>query len=445
MNQDIRELSCIEVLDLPIELIDPAPINVHAVESADDPEFVGLVESIRSNGIINRIIVREGEEGRRTIIDGHRRFYAAKAAGLETVPVEVLDADEAKAAILTVATNVQRRSNDPFLEAELIVWLRNSGLSNEEIATELGKSVTYVATHAKIADLTPAWRTLASKFKCTVDLLIKVARHTQELQNEVAEAAQIEDYDDGCEELAWADFEHLFASRMLKIASARFDTTACMNCKSNTGLRGLLFADETDGDAKCECASCYIRKNNEQVDAQINALREAGIPAIEVMGRYYVPNSWDAKNERDDKHPQAYVFKDGDLRCIAWSVPKEGKRTEAKTAEERKAAREERKAAKALAVTQESVRNSVNDALRHAAERLPTILGRIARSDGFAKWAERTMLKEYVGGCEYFTKALELIEKCGGPEAFGRAFGTSFSHDQLNAIGQENGEEAKNA
>lgn len=434
MNQDIRELSCIEVLDLPIELLDPAPINVHAVESADDPEFVGLVESIRSNGIINRIIVRDGECGRRTIIDGHRRFYAAKAAGLLTVPVEVLDADEAKAAILTVATNVQRRSNDPLLEAELIVWLRNSGLSNEDIATELGKSVTYVATHAKIADLTPAWRTLASKFKCTVDLLVKVARHSQELQNEVADDAQIEDYEAEEDELTWADFEHLFSMRMRKIASARFDTKPCMNCKSNTGLRGLLFADETDGDAKCECASCYIRKNNEQVDAQINALREAGMPAIEVMGRYYVPNSWDAKNERDDKHPQAYVFKDGDLRCIAWSVPKEGKKTDAKTAEERKAEREERKAAKALAATQESVRTSVNDALRHAAERLPTIIGRIARSDGFAKWAEKAMLKQYVGGCEYFTKALELIEKCGGPEAFGRAFGTKFSSEQIKAI-----------
>lgn len=443
MNQDIRELSCIEVLDLPIELIDPAPINVHAVESADDPEFVGLVESIRSNGIINRIIVREGEEGRRTIIDGHRRFYAAKAAGLLTIPVEVLDADEAKAAILTVATNVQRRSNDPLLEAELIAWLLKNGLSIEEVASELGKSANYVAIRAKLTDLTPAWRTLATKCRCTTDLLLKVARHTQELQNEVAEAAQIEDYEDEEDELTWADFEHLFASRMFRIYSARFDTKPCMNCKSNTGMRGLLFADETDGDAKCECASCYIRKNNEQVDAQINALREAGMPAIEVMGRYYVPNSWEAKNERDDKHTQAYVFKDGDLRCIVWSVPKEGKKTEAKTAEESRAAREERKAAKALAATQESVRTSVNDALRHAAERLPTILGRIARSDGFAKWAERSMLKQYVGGCEYFTKALELIEKCGGPEAFGRAFGTSFSSEQIKAIGNENGEEGE--
>lgn len=445
MNQDIRELSCIEVLDLPIGLLDPAPINVHAVESADDPEFVGLVESIRSNGIINRIIVREGEEGRRTIIDGHRRFYAAKAAGLLTVPVEVLDADEAKAAILTVATNVQRRSNDPLLEAELIAWLRNSGLSNEEIATELGKSVTYVAIHAKLTDLTPAWRTLATKCRCTTDLLLKVARHTQELQNEVAEEAQIEDYEDDGEELAWADFEHIFASRMFRISSARFDTAPCMTCQNNTGLQGLLFTDESDDNARCECASCYIRKNNEYVDKMIIALRAAGTPAIEVMGRYYVPKSWDMKNERDDKHTQAYFFKDGDFRYVVWSVPKEGKKTDAKTAEERKAAREERKAAKALAMTQESVRTSVNDALRHAAERLPTILGRIARSDGFAKWAEKAMLKKYVGGCQYFTKALELIEKCGGPEAFGRAFGTTFSRDQINAIGYENDEEAKDA
>lgn len=437
MNQDIRELSCIEVLDLPIELLDPAPINVHAVESADDPEFVGLVESIRSNGIIHRIIVREGEDGRRTIIDGHRRFYAAKAAGLATVPVEVLDADEAKAALLTVATNVQRRSNDPLLEAELISWLRLNGLSIEEVASELGKSAHYVAIRAKLTDLTPAWRTLATKCRCTTDLLLKVARHTQELQNEVAEAAQIEDYEDEGEELAWADFEHLFASRMLKIASARFDTAPCMTCQNNTGIQGLLFTDESDDNARCECASCYIRKNNEYVDKMIVALRAAGTPAIEVMGRFYVPNSWDMKNERDDKHTQAYFFKDGDLQCIAWSVPKEGRKTDSKTAEERKAAREERKAAKALAVTQESVRTSVNDALRHAAERLPTILGRIARSDGFAKWAEKAMLKQYVGGCEYFCKAVEFIEKCGGPEAFGRAFGTTFSAEQISAIGKE--------
>ena len=443
MNKDIRELSCIEVLDLPIELLDPAPINVHAVESADDPEFVGLVESIRSNGIINRIIVREGEDGRRTIIDGHRRFYAAKAAGLLTIPVEVLDADEAKAAILTVATNVQRRSNDPLLEAELIAWLRKNGLSIEEVASELGKSAHYVAIRAKLTDLTPAWRTLATKCRCTTDLLLKVARHTQELQNEVADAAQIEDYEDEGDELSWDYFEHLFASRMLRIASARFDTTPCKTCQNNTGIQELLFVDETDGNARCECASCYIRKNNEAVDQLIDSLRNAGTPAIEVMSRYYIPNSWEAKNERDDNHPQAYVFKDGDLRCIAWSVPKEGKKTDAKTAEERKAAREERKAAKALAATHESVRTSVNDAIRNASERLPTIFGRIARSDGFAKWAEKAMMKQYVGGCEYFTKALELIEKCGGPEAFGRAFCTSFSSEQIKAIGNENGEEGE--
>lgn len=437
MNQDIRELANVDVHDAPVEWIDPAPINVHAIESSDDPEFVGLVDSIRSNGIIHRILVRDGGKGRWTIIDGHRRFYAAKAAGLETVPVEVLDADEAKAALLTVATNVQRRSNDPLLEAELISWLRKNGLSVEEVASELGKSAHYVAIRAKLTDLTPAWRTLASKCKCTTDLLLKVARHTQELQNEVAEAAQIDDYEDEGDELAWADFEHLFASRMLKIASARFDTAPCMTCQNNTGLHGLLFTDESDDNARCECASCYIRKNNEYVDKMIVALRAAGTPAIEVMGRFYVPNSWDMKNERDDKHTQAYFFKDGDLRCIAWSVPKEGRKTDSKTAEERKAAREERKAAKALAVAQESVRTSVNDALRNAAERLPTILGRIARSDGFAKWAERTMLKEYVGGCADFGEALEFVEMCGGPDAFVRAFGTSFSNDQLNAIGKE--------
>ncbi len=83
----------------------------HPFEVVDDEEMDELVESIRSNGILEPIIIRADKnfEGRYEIIAGHRRVHAAEKAGIDTLPCLVVDYDDDTAIKLMISSNLERR------------------------------------------------------------------------------------------------------------------------------------------------------------------------------------------------------------------------------------------------------------------------------------------------------------------------------------------------
>ena len=123
--------------------------NTHHAAKKDDPEFKGLVTSVKKQGIIQRVLVRKVDEGYE-IIDGHRRVEAAKAAGIKDVPCDIVEADDVTAQAMTATANIQRLENDPLLEAELIEKMVAAKKTYKQIAALLGKSETYVAQRARL-------------------------------------------------------------------------------------------------------------------------------------------------------------------------------------------------------------------------------------------------------------------------------------------------------
>lgn len=96
------------------------------------PESVAdLVGSIKSLGVIEPLVAMENM----TLISGHRRLAAAKLAGLETVPCDILvGVDDMTAQRMTIIENLQRKDADPLLESELVGRLAKSGMTQTEIA-----------------------------------------------------------------------------------------------------------------------------------------------------------------------------------------------------------------------------------------------------------------------------------------------------------------------
>jgi ParB family transcriptional regulator, chromosome partitioning protein len=124
-----------------------------------DPEKLQeLTDAIRAQGIIEPLIVRpiasDLDAQRYELIAGERRLRAARAAGLEVVPVVVREVDDHAALEMSLVENLVREDLNAIEEARAFVRLsREFNLSHEEIAARIGKSRPYVTNTMRLLEL----------------------------------------------------------------------------------------------------------------------------------------------------------------------------------------------------------------------------------------------------------------------------------------------------
>ena len=116
-----------------------------------------LTASIKENGILQPLTVRELEDGNFELIAGERRLRAAKDAGLETVPVYILSVDaDVEMMEYALVENIQRVDLKPLEKAEGYAILSGKyDLSQEDIARRVGKSRPAIANALRLLKLPP--------------------------------------------------------------------------------------------------------------------------------------------------------------------------------------------------------------------------------------------------------------------------------------------------
>ncbi len=120
----------------------------------DKEALEALSESIKLNGLLQPIIVREYADDRYQIIAGERRFRASKLAGLEEIPAVILDRDDREAAELSLIENIQREDLNPVEEALAYrALIENHSLTQEELSARIGKSRSAIANSMRLIDL----------------------------------------------------------------------------------------------------------------------------------------------------------------------------------------------------------------------------------------------------------------------------------------------------
>ncbi|HLK24693.1 MAG TPA: ParB/RepB/Spo0J family partition protein [Caulobacteraceae bacterium] len=115
-----------------------------------------LTASIRDKGVLQPILVRPSPErpGDYQIVAGERRWRAAQAAGLKSVPVVLRDLDDAQALEIAIIENVQRTDLNPIEEAAGYRALgERFGRTQEEVAETVGRSRSHVANALRLLDL----------------------------------------------------------------------------------------------------------------------------------------------------------------------------------------------------------------------------------------------------------------------------------------------------
>lgn len=134
-----------------IDLIEPNPYQPRL--EFNDEALMDLAQSIRENGLIQPITVRE-VNGRYQIIAGERRFRALKLNGAVEVPVLIMDANEVQMAEMALVENIQRENLSAIEEAKSYVEImKYAGLNQSQLALRVGKSQSSIANKIRLLNL----------------------------------------------------------------------------------------------------------------------------------------------------------------------------------------------------------------------------------------------------------------------------------------------------
>ena len=130
----------------------------------DEDKLAELAESIKAQGVIQPIVVREiADHGGRTyeIIAGERRWRASKLAGLAEVPVVVREVDDRTVVAMALIENIQREDLNPLEEANALQRLIDEfDLTHAQAAEAVGRSRAAVSNLLRLLELPPAIRAL---------------------------------------------------------------------------------------------------------------------------------------------------------------------------------------------------------------------------------------------------------------------------------------------
>jgi len=141
-----------ELVQLPVGGIRP---NRRQPRKRIDPETVSeLAESVRVQGVVQPILVRPDPEGGYELIAGERRWRAARAAGLPTIPALVRETDDRDALLLALVENVAREDLTPVEEARAYATLQDEfDFSLGDVAERVGRSKPSVSNRLRLLEL----------------------------------------------------------------------------------------------------------------------------------------------------------------------------------------------------------------------------------------------------------------------------------------------------
>lgn len=155
-----------QLREVPISEIEP---NRYQPRSYFDEEgLVSLSASIQAVGVLQPVLVRQLGPGRYELIAGERRWRAARRAGLQTIPALVRETEDARSLQHALVENLHRADLNPLEEAAAYQQLvEEFGMTQEEVAAQVGKSRSGVANTLRLLHLPPSIQRLLAEGQIT--------------------------------------------------------------------------------------------------------------------------------------------------------------------------------------------------------------------------------------------------------------------------------------
>src|SRR5919201_7042352 len=141
-----------EMFEIDIDLIEPNSFQPRM--NFNEERLEELAQSIRSNGIIQPLLIRRIDGGRYQIVAGERRWRAAQRAGLSKVPCIIKEIPEEKMLELALVENIQRQELNAIEEAHAYKRLIEAlGLTQETVAQRVGRDRSFVTNYLRLLRL----------------------------------------------------------------------------------------------------------------------------------------------------------------------------------------------------------------------------------------------------------------------------------------------------
>ena len=196
-----------QVQQIPIDALHP--FTNHPFKVLDDEAMTRTVESIAQYGVLAPLIARPRPDGDGyEIISGHRRQYAAKLAGLDTLPVIVRNMDDNAAVLLMVDSNLQREhilpSERAFAYKMKLEALKNQGArsdltssqigtklrADEKVAQDLGESRNQIQRFVRLTNLIPELLDMVDEKKIAFNPAVELSYLDESQQRDFLEAME---------------------------------------------------------------------------------------------------------------------------------------------------------------------------------------------------------------------------------------------------------------
>jgi ParB family chromosome partitioning protein len=155
-----------DLLEIDIDLIDPNSAQPRT--NFNEERLDELAQSIRSNGIVQPLLVRR-RGARYQLVAGERRWRAAQRAGLQRVPAVVRDIPDDKLLELALIENIQRQELNAIEEAQAYKRLIETlGLTQETVAQRVGRDRSFVTNYLRLLRLPEDIQRLVEEDKITM-------------------------------------------------------------------------------------------------------------------------------------------------------------------------------------------------------------------------------------------------------------------------------------
>jgi ParB family transcriptional regulator, chromosome partitioning protein len=152
---------------VPVDRIDPNPDQPRTYFAQDALDE--LTASVREHGVLQPILVRPFGTSRYQLVAGERRWRAATAAGLDTIPAMIEELADDIALEIAIIENLQREDLSPLEEAVMYDrMVKEHGYSIRRLAQKLGKDKGYLENRLRLADAPPEIQELVSLRKDTI-------------------------------------------------------------------------------------------------------------------------------------------------------------------------------------------------------------------------------------------------------------------------------------
>lgn len=303
-----------------IELTAIAPSPTNPRKAFADDAMADLAASVREAGVQSPILLRpmfdpdDGELVRYEIVCGERRFRAAKAAGLTTIPAIVRELGDEEAYQAQIIENLQREGLGPMEEAESYAHLARAGVATVEIAAKVGKAAPYVHQRLQLLKLVDKGQKALSAEKLPLGHAIEIAKLTP------AEQAKALDYAlDSWRTVKLPELKEFIQREFrLKLSAAPFSIKAtnlhpeagpCVDCSKRTGADTLLFSDVKEGDS-CLDSKCYGVKVQTVIHVRLEELKKTQEKTPLVSSHYTVPKGSPAGTIGDNAYREIRNKKD---------------------------------------------------------------------------------------------------------------------------------------